>query len=114
MKWSWDANKTAEWRNAKRRELETRLGVPISVYTAHGKVNFLPYLKCRAVQSVDAPTLEAQLLHQIEKTKCTTFAALYETGWHFDDLFAVALTVIRKELAKPDVDRMGNIVGLHK
>lgn len=88
MKWTWNEPRTAEWRNAKRRELSARLRVPISDYDSQGKVHFLPYLDSKIVQPVDAPTLEAQLLRQIGK-RGKTFAALYEMGWAFDDLWDI-------------------------
>ena len=112
MKWSWKGPKAAEWRNRKRQELADRLNVPISDYDSNGQIHFLPYLDSRTIQPVDAPTLEAQLLRQLGKNG-KTFAALYEMGWHFDELFAVALTLVRKGKAKPNVDRNGKFAGLY-
>ena len=113
LRWteSYVTKKPLEWRNQKRRELEQRLLVPISVYYAHGYWNFFPYLDAKQVQPVDAPTLEAQLLEQCGKNG-KTFAKLHDNGWYFDELFAVALSLVRQQRAQPIVDRNGKFTAI--
>lgn len=117
MKLKWSAEyvdrQPREWANQKRRVIEQRLRVPISVYHAHGKICFMPYLDSRQVQPVDAPTLAEHLLRQVG-TGGRTFAWLYGQGWHFDELFAVSLHVIRIGEASPVIGRNGRMVGVRR
>lgn len=115
MKMSWKAPKSPTWITAKRHELGQRLQAPISVYFAHGRICFTPYLDHTKVRAASTPAMESALIERLPAHgPGKTFMALREeTGWPFDDLFAVALSLVCKGKAYPQTDRMGRFVGLY-
>jgi len=102
-----------EWECAKCRELTDQFHTPFCCYHARGRVNFLPYLDYKAVQAVDAPTMERQMWEALPTSgslKMASFWSLHkELGWPLDQILPVAKSLAEGQLAKLKITRSGYI-----
>lgn len=115
MKNTWESDnirrkygRAVTWANVKAEELSIRHGTPFCWHEAHGLFVFLPRFDFKAIQAVDAPGYESELVGCLKRGPRNFLQLKEHTGWHWDVLFAVAKRLVETGRAWVDVDRMGH------